>query len=71
VPAVDQILTDPDDEPEGVDEPAVDRVPTKPLPPMRGGRIEVDLEDPEAVAAFLEMVAKIVREKRRLVILVE
>lgn len=65
---VDLILNDPD---EPSEEPVIDRVPTKPMPPFVGGRIEVDLDDPEAVASFLELVAKIVRDKRRLVLIVE
>ena len=70
----DEIVTDPD---EGGEEPAVDRVPTRPLPstrqmlPLLAGRIEIDLEDAEAAAAFLELIARVLREKRRLVIMVE
>lgn len=33
----------------------------------RRGSIEVDLEDTEAVASFLEFMAKVIREKRRIV----
>lgn len=53
-------------------EPAVDRVPTKPLDkPLLAGRIEVDLADGEAVASFLELVARVARAKGRLVVIVE
>ena len=61
-------MSDPDD---NVEEPVSSRTPTKPIPPIQCGRIEVDLEDPEAVAGFLELVARIVRDKRRLVLIVE
>lgn len=52
--------------------PATDRVPTRPLDDaLCAGRIEIDLEDPTGAAAFLELVAKIVRAKKRLVFIVE
>ena len=62
----DFIVTDPEE-----DVPACDRTPTRPLPPLRGARVEIDLADAESAASFLEMVAKIVRERRRIVIVVE
>lgn len=52
--------------------PAADRVPTRPLErPLRSGRIEIDLEDAGGAAEFLELVAKIIRSNKRIVILVE
>lgn len=69
----DKIVIDPFEDSNGRDacETAINRTPTKPMPFLRRGRIEVDLEDPEAVASFLEFVAKVVREKRRLVLHIE
>lgn len=46
------------------------RTPTKPLPPLAGS-IYVDLADTEAAAQFLEMVARVIREKKKLRITVE
>lgn len=48
-----------------------DRTPTKAMPVMLGGTIDVDLADTEAAAEFLEMVARVIREKKRLRIIVE
>lgn len=51
---------------------AVDRVPTVPLDkPLLAGRIEVDLADGEAVASFLELVARVARVKGKLIVIVE
>lgn len=45
------------------------RVPTKPLPErLLADRIEVDPEDPDSVAHFLETWAHIVRTRRRFII---
>jgi hypothetical protein len=57
----------------GIDmtEPACDRVPTKPLPVQLSGRIEIDLSDADACADFLDLVALILRTKRRLTLIVE
>lgn len=46
------------------------RTPTKPLRPLAGS-IRVDLADTEAAAEFLEMVARVIREKKRLCISIE
>lgn len=43
---------------EVVDEPAINRVPTKPIV---ASRLEVDLADPDTVAHFLEFAARLVR----------
>lgn len=50
---------------------AIDRAPTKPMLPVKGARVEIDLEDADSAAAFLEMVARIIRERRRVTIVVE
>lgn len=42
------------------------RTPTKPMPALLGGAIDVDLADTEAAAEFLEMVARVIREKKKL-----
>jgi len=47
------------------------RTITKPLPPMMGGAVEVDLADVESAAQFLEMVARVIRERRRIRITIE
>lgn len=47
---------------------AIDRCPTKPLHALKMG---LDLEDPDAVASFLEAVAKSIREKRRIILIIE
>jgi hypothetical protein len=47
------------------------RTPTKPMPALLGGTIDVDLADAEAAAEFLELVARVVREKKRLRITIE
>ncbi len=41
------------------------------MPPLQAGRIEVDLDAPEAVAEFLELVAQILRKKGRIIVIVE
>lgn len=46
------------------------RTPTKPLQPLAGS-ICVDLSDAEAAAEFLEMVARVIREKKRLRITID
>jgi hypothetical protein len=46
------------------------RTTTKPLLPLAGS-IYVDLTDTEAAAQFLEMVARVIREKKRLRITIE
>lgn len=48
-----------------------DRIPTKAMPAMLSGAIDVDLADTEAAADFLEMVARVIREKKRLRISIE
>ena len=50
------------------EEIAIDRCPTKPLHVLKMG---LDLEDADAVAAFLEAVARSIREKRRIVLIIE
>lgn len=47
------------------------RTPTKPMRALLGGAIEVDLTDAEAAAEFLELVARVIREKKRLRITIE
>lgn len=54
-----------------LDEISVDSRPTKPMPFTRGARLEIDLDDPCGMASFLEAVARILREKRRVVLIVE
>lgn len=41
------------------------------MPSCFGGAIEVDLADAESAAQFLEMVARVIREKKRLRITIE
>jgi hypothetical protein len=48
-----------------------DRTPTKAMLAVLGGTIDVDLADTEAAAEFLEMVARVIREKKRLRISIE
>jgi len=60
---------------------AIDRCPTKPLEPREHPtgamgkldrlRMTLDLADPEAVANFLEAVAASIRERRRIVLVIE
>lgn len=47
------------------------RTPTKPMPRLMGGTIEVDFADADAAAEFLEMVARLLRDKRKIRIMVE
>lgn len=47
------------------------RTPTKPMLVLLGGTIDVDLADTEAAAKFLELVARVIREKKRLRITIE
>lgn len=47
------------------------RTPTRPTAPLYGGSIEVDLEDREAVAQFMEMVARVVRRRGKLKVTIE
>lgn len=49
---------------------SIDRSPTRPMifHPLQ---LSIDLENPEGVAEFLEAVAKSIREKRRIVFIVE
>lgn len=44
--------------------------PTKLMPPLLGGTIDVDLADTEAAAEFLEMVARVIRDKKKLRIMI-
>lgn len=44
--------------------------PTKPLPALLGGAIDVDLAETEAAAEFLEMVARLIRAKKKLRIMI-
>ena len=48
-----------------------DNRPTKPMPFFLGGTIDVDLADIEAAADFLEMVARVIRQRKRLRISIE
>ncbi len=48
-----------------------ERIPTKPIPPLLGGSIDVELADTEAAAEFLELVARVIREKKKLRIMIE
>ncbi len=53
---------------------AVGRAPTpatKRMPAVLIGRIEIDLDQGEDTAQFLELVARIVRERKRIVLIVE
>lgn len=47
------------------------RTPTKPMPVPLVGTIDVDIVDTEAAAEFLELVARVIREKKRLRITIE
>ncbi len=49
----------------------VSRTPTKPMPAPMSGTIDVDLADTEAAASFLEMVARVIRENKKLRIMIE
>jgi hypothetical protein len=54
--------------------PALTRSSTRPtakIEKLQMARIEIDLEDADAVAGFLELAASIMRAKRRIVILIE
>ncbi len=51
--------------------PSLGRVSTRPLPPIMTERIEIEFSDEESVARFLELVARVARAKRRLIITVE
>jgi len=45
---------------------------TKTAPqPKTGHRIEIDLDDPDSLSDFLLQVSKLIREKRRVVIIIE
>lgn len=46
------------------------RTETKPLA-VEGQRIEIDLADADAAASFLEVVAKVIRARQRIVISIE
>ncbi len=48
-----------------------DRTPTKPIPIPTGGAIDVDFADADSAAEFLEMVARILRKKKKLRIMIE
>lgn len=64
-------MTDPEE-----DIPAVDRVPTRPLPRVdikeHGDRLEVEFseETAEVASAFLEAAARSIRKHKRLVLLI-
>lgn len=64
---LDALVVDPEDF--GSDEPVTSRAPTKPLP--RRGRLEIDLDDAKSVAEFLELMARMLKEKGRLIITIE
>lgn len=51
--------------------PSRSRTPTQPLPPVVSGRITIELADGDDLAAFFEMLARIVRTKRTVTIVVE
>jgi hypothetical protein len=44
--------------------------PTQPLQPMRGS-IEVDLADGHTAADFLEMIARVIRDRKKIRIMIE
>lgn len=54
-----------------LDHPLGPRTATRPMPYPLGGAIEVDLEDTESAAQFLEMVARAIRAKKKLRIMIE
>jgi hypothetical protein len=41
------------------------------MPRLLGGTIDVDIADAESAAEFLEMVARVLREKKKLRIMIE
>ena len=45
--------------------------PTLPIPNVMSGSIEVDLADTENAAQFLEMVARVIREKKKIRVTIE
>lgn len=47
---------------------AIDKRPTVPLERLQ---MTLELENPEAVASFLEAVAKSIRDKRRIILIVD
>jgi hypothetical protein len=47
------------------------RTPTKPMLRLTGGSIDADFADADAAAEFLEMVARVLREKKKLRIIIE
>jgi len=51
------------------EEIAIDKRPTKPLHDRLS--VSCDLDDPDAVANFLEAVARVIREKRRILLIVD
>ena len=53
------------------DEPALARIDTKPLGGSLAGRVELDIADPDAAASFLELVARVIRTKARIVLIIE
>lgn len=53
-----------------VDEPVESRVPTLPMP-MGKGSLEIDCTDGVDVAEFLEFMAKLLRTRRKIRIIVE
>lgn len=50
--------------------PKRSRVDTRPLP-IHAQRIEIDLSDGDSAAAFLELVAKVIRARSRIIVTVE
>jgi hypothetical protein len=54
---------------EDIETIAIDKRPTKPLHERLS--VSCDLDDPDAVANFLEAVARLIREKRRIVLIID
>lgn len=56
--------------PAGADRRATDKMPPL-VPASKSKRIEIDFEDPESVADFMQAVVDSIRAKRRIVLIVE
>ncbi len=65
----DKIVTEPL-EPIVEDDPACARTKTAPRP-RPGHRIEIDIDDADSLSDFLLTISKLVREKRKITIVVE
>lgn len=66
---LDAVVVDPDDFTHEDNELTIGRAPTKPLPKV--GRIEIHLDETEGLVAFLETMARILKERRRIVVTIE